>query len=236
MRVYQLHRENENASSQNLFQAGHHLLQPPAEWGCPDQLPSLTSFGGGVGLEDLSPQLVTSINIILPALNCSRGILIFHLEEVPAQFKEWPSELGGASKSPSIMVEAPPPLSRSISTLLASAGSKWDSSSYCPRWSSPTTWKWQYCQYWGSHSSEIYNFLLVSKLLGLETRFHLEKVPAQSMDHFARPRMEKSHSGRRFPTNDFLVLPGSKSTITQIIEYRYFSPLKPSREMKHESE
>ena len=61
MRVYQLQRENENASSQNLFQAGHHLLQPPAEWGCPDQLPSLTSLGGGVGLEDLSPQLVTSM-------------------------------------------------------------------------------------------------------------------------------------------------------------------------------
>ena len=33
-----------------------------------------------------------------------------------------------------------------------------------------------------------------------------------------------------------LVLSGSESTITEIIEYIYFSPLKASREFKYESE
>ena len=34
----------------------------------------------------------------------------------------------------------------------------------------------------------------------------------------------------------FLVLPGSESTITEIAEYIYFSPLKPCREFKYKSE
>jgi len=34
----------------------------------------------------------------------------------------------------------------------------------------------------------------------------------------------------------FLVLPGSESTITEITEYIYFSPLKPGREFKYTSE
>jgi len=33
-----------------------------------------------------------------------------------------------------------------------------------------------------------------------------------------------------------LVLPGSESTITEITEYIYFSPLKPRLEFKHKSE
>jgi len=34
----------------------------------------------------------------------------------------------------------------------------------------------------------------------------------------------------------FLVLPGSESTITEITEYMYFTPLKPRREFKYKSE
>jgi len=34
----------------------------------------------------------------------------------------------------------------------------------------------------------------------------------------------------------FLVLPAGESTITEITEYIYFSPLKPFREFKHKSE
>jgi len=34
----------------------------------------------------------------------------------------------------------------------------------------------------------------------------------------------------------FLVLPGSESTITEITEYIYFSPLKPRRDFKYKSE
>jgi len=34
----------------------------------------------------------------------------------------------------------------------------------------------------------------------------------------------------------FLVLPGSRSTISEIIEYTYFSPLKPRREFEYKSE
>ena len=34
----------------------------------------------------------------------------------------------------------------------------------------------------------------------------------------------------------FLVLAGSESTITEITEYTYFSPLKPRREFKYKSE
>jgi len=34
----------------------------------------------------------------------------------------------------------------------------------------------------------------------------------------------------------FLVLPGSESTITEITEYMYFSPLKDCREFKYESD
>jgi len=34
----------------------------------------------------------------------------------------------------------------------------------------------------------------------------------------------------------FLVLPGSESTITEITEYTYFSPLKPCREFKYKSD
>ena len=33
-----------------------------------------------------------------------------------------------------------------------------------------------------------------------------------------------------------LVLAGSRSTITEITEYKYFSLLKPSRELRYESE
>ena len=35
---------------------------------------------------------------------------------------------------------------------------------------------------------------------------------------------------------DFLVLPGSLLSITEITEWKYFSPLKPIRELKYESE
>jgi len=34
----------------------------------------------------------------------------------------------------------------------------------------------------------------------------------------------------------FVVLPGSRSTITEITEYTYFSPLKPRREFEYKSE
>jgi len=34
----------------------------------------------------------------------------------------------------------------------------------------------------------------------------------------------------------FLALPGSESTITEVTEYIYFSPLKPRREFKNKSE
>jgi len=34
----------------------------------------------------------------------------------------------------------------------------------------------------------------------------------------------------------FVVLPGSEFAITEITEYKYFSPLKPSCEFKHKSE
>ena len=34
----------------------------------------------------------------------------------------------------------------------------------------------------------------------------------------------------------FLVMAGSESTITEITEYTYFSPLKPRREIEYKSE
>jgi len=34
----------------------------------------------------------------------------------------------------------------------------------------------------------------------------------------------------------FLVLPGSELSITEITQYKYFSPWKPSREFKYRSE
>jgi len=34
----------------------------------------------------------------------------------------------------------------------------------------------------------------------------------------------------------FVVLQGSLLSITEITEYRYFSPLKPTRELRHKSE
>ena len=34
----------------------------------------------------------------------------------------------------------------------------------------------------------------------------------------------------------FLVIPGSESTTTEIIEYMYFGPLKPVREFKYKSQ
>jgi len=36
--------------------------------------------------------------------------------------------------------------------------------------------------------------------------------------------------------SQFLVMAGSESTITEITEYTYFSPLKPRREIEYKSE
>jgi hypothetical protein len=36
--------------------------------------------------------------------------------------------------------------------------------------------------------------------------------------------------------SQFLVLPGSESTITEITEYMYFGPSKPRREFKYKSD
>ena len=49
-----------------------------------------------------------------------------------------------------------------------------------------------------------------------------------------RPRIEKSHLAVHERVDSrFLVLAGSKSTITEITEYTCFSPLKPRREFKY---
>jgi len=57
---------------------------------------------------------------------------------------------------------------------------------------------------------------------------------------FLPPKNGEIDSGRplteQFPTFKKVVFPGSESSITEITEYKYFSPLKPSHEFEYKSE
>jgi len=59
-----------------------------------------------------------------------------------------------------------------------------------------------------------------------------ERGPHKSLV-FIRPRNLAVHERTSI---HFLVLPGSLLSITEITEYRYFSPSKPIRELKYTSE
>jgi len=59
--------------------------------------------------------------------------------------------------------------------------------------------------------------------------------------HVANPMNAQGLTNRTLAIHErvdsrFLVLPGSESTISEITEYIYFSPLKPFREFKYKSE
>jgi len=61
------------------------------------------------------------------------------------------------------------------------------------------------------------------------------KYPDKTL--WIRPRWtHRTLAVHELDDSQFLVLPGSESTITEITEYIYFSPLKPRREFKYKSE